>query len=62
MVSCGLDRISSWHNGTDFNLLFNLVSCIGVVWKTYSIPQDWTVGNELLRHTLGVVRLVVSFC
>ncbi|KAG6899626.1 hypothetical protein C0993_008568 [Termitomyces sp. T159_Od127] len=30
-------------------------SCIGVVWKTYSIPHDWTVGNELLRHTLGLV-------
>jgi phosphatidylethanolamine N-methyltransferase len=31
------------------------VSFIGVVWKTYSIPSDWSVGNELLRHTLGVV-------
>jgi phosphatidylethanolamine N-methyltransferase len=33
-----------------------LVSCIGVVWETYSIPNDWIVGNELLRHTLGLVR------
>lgn len=33
-----------------------LVSCVGVVWKSYSLPHDWTVGNELLRHTLGVVR------
>ena len=55
-----LDRISSWRDGTDFAFYFDLVSCIGVVWKTYSIPQDWTVGNELLRHTLGVVRLVIS--
>ncbi|KAG6833408.1 phosphatidylethanolamine N-methyltransferase [Tephrocybe sp. NHM501043] len=31
------------------------VSCIGVAWKTYSIPHDWTVGNELLRHTLGLL-------
>lgn len=37
------------------------VSCIGVVWKTYSIPNDWTVGDELLRHTLGAVRISISF-
>lgn len=34
-----------------------LVSCLGVTWKTYSIPHDWTVGSELLRHTLGIVRI-----
>lgn len=28
---------------------------MSVVWKTYSIPHDWTVGSELLRHTIGVV-------
>lgn len=31
-------------------------SFIGLAWKTYSIPNNWTVGNELLRHTLGAVR------
>jgi phosphatidylethanolamine N-methyltransferase len=36
--------------------LQNSVSCIGVAWKAYSLPHDWTVGNELLRHTLGAVR------
>jgi phosphatidylethanolamine N-methyltransferase len=39
-----------------YNHLQNLVSCIGVAWKAYSLPHDWTVGNELLRHTLGTVR------
>jgi phosphatidylethanolamine N-methyltransferase len=34
-----------------------IVSSIGLVWKTYSIPYDWSVGSELLRHTLGLVRL-----
>jgi len=34
----------------------SLASFIGLVWKTYSIPNDWSVGNELLRHTLGAVR------
>lgn len=41
----------------------SLVSFIGLAWKTYSIPTDWTVGVELLRHTLGAVSptLHVSF-
>lgn len=32
-----------------------------MVWKTYAIPHDWTVGNELLRHTLGAVRYNYHF-
>ena len=32
-------------------------SSICLAWKTYTIPQDWSVGNELLRHTMGVVSL-----
>jgi phosphatidylethanolamine N-methyltransferase len=36
------------------------VSFIGLVWKTYAIPVNWTVGTELLRHTLGAVCAV--FC
>lgn len=32
------------------------VSFFGLAWKMYSIPSDWTVGGQLLRHTLGVVR------
>jgi phosphatidylethanolamine N-methyltransferase len=34
-----------------------VVSCLGVVAKTYLIPNDWTVGNDLLCHTLGAVRI-----
>jgi hypothetical protein len=42
-------------------LLLSIVSCIGVVWETYSIPNDWIVGNELLRHILGLVRFMFTF-
>lgn len=42
--------------GRMINLVLELiVSCIGVAWKAYSLPNNWTVGNELLRHTLGLV-------
>ena len=41
---------NAWLNGRRY-----LASFIGIAWKTYCIPHNWTVGNELLRHTLGVV-------
>jgi phosphatidylethanolamine N-methyltransferase len=37
-----------------FTLPFQ-VSCFGIVWKSYLIPRNWTVGNELLFHILGAV-------
>ncbi|KAG9007113.1 phosphatidylethanolamine N-methyltransferase [Tulasnella sp. 427] len=43
----------------NWKAIYNMSSCmiyvsfIGLAWKTYSIPTDWTVGVELLRHTLG---------
>ncbi|KAG6811507.1 hypothetical protein H0H92_007109 [Tricholoma furcatifolium] len=41
----------------NWKAIYNLTSFIGVVWKTYSIPHGWTVGNELLRHTLGLLLI-----
>ncbi|KAJ3742832.1 phospholipid methyltransferase-domain-containing protein [Lentinula detonsa] len=37
------------------SLCMTYVSFLGLVWRTYSIPSNWTVGVELLRHTLGAV-------
>jgi hypothetical protein len=36
-------------------------SFCGLAWKCYNIPIDWTVGTQLVRHTLGLVR-VCSLC
>jgi hypothetical protein len=35
-----------------------IVSCFGLVWKTYEQPPAWITGNELLRHILGTVSLL----
>jgi len=44
------------HYGLDVvPFLITTVSCLAVVAKTYSIPNDWSVGNDLLCHTLGAV-------
>jgi hypothetical protein len=32
-----------------------LVSFTCLAWKIYSIPNDWTVSGQLLRHVLGGV-------
>ena len=32
-----------------------VVSLGCLAWKVYSLPQQWTAGDEPLRYTLGVV-------
>ncbi|KAJ3491905.1 hypothetical protein NLI96_g367 [Meripilus lineatus] len=47
------EAFSNWKS------IYNMTSFLGVAWKTYSIPNNWTVGNELLRHTLGVLLIAL---
>ncbi|KAF8890763.1 phosphatidylethanolamine N-methyltransferase [Infundibulicybe gibba] len=49
------DAFSNWKAIYNLSLCMTYVSSIGLVWKTYAIPNDWTVGNELLRHTVGIL-------
>ncbi|KAG6910370.1 phosphatidylethanolamine N-methyltransferase [Tephrocybe rancida] len=51
------EAFTNWKSIYNLSMCMTYVSCIGVVWKTYSIPNDWTVGNELLRHTLGLLLI-----
>jgi len=55
LCSLRMGDVRDWMYELTGSFVYYEVSFIGVVWKTYSIPNDWTVGNELLRHTLGVV-------
>ncbi|KAJ6625971.1 phospholipid methyltransferase-domain-containing protein [Mycena sp. CBHHK59/15] len=50
-----VEAFSNWKAIYNLSLCMSYVSFIGVVWQTYSIPDDWTVGHELLRHTLGAL-------
>ena len=48
------------HTYTSFSFKVSIpVSCIGLAGKTYLYPSDWKVGNELLRHTIGVVSFLL---
>ncbi|KAH9931615.1 phosphatidylethanolamine N-methyltransferase [Epithele typhae] len=40
---------------TSMCLMYVSVACLA--WKTYTLPQQWTVGDELLRHTLGALMI-----
>ncbi|KAJ6554459.1 phosphatidylethanolamine N-methyltransferase [Mycena capillaripes] len=50
-----VEAFANWKAIYNLSLCMSYVSFIGVVWKTYSIPSDWTVGHELLRHTMGAL-------
>ncbi|KAF8192821.1 phosphatidylethanolamine N-methyltransferase [Mycena galopus ATCC 62051] len=52
-----VEAFANWKAIYNLSLCMSYVSFIGVVWKTYSIPTDWTVGHELLRHTLGAMLI-----
>ncbi|KAI0262700.1 phospholipid methyltransferase-domain-containing protein [Gloeopeniophorella convolvens] len=51
------EAFANWKAVYNLSMCMSYISCIGLVWKTYELPHDWTVGNELLRHTLGAVLI-----
>ncbi|TFK71226.1 hypothetical protein BDN72DRAFT_476146 [Pluteus cervinus] len=54
-----LDAFTNWKIIYNLSMCMTYVSCVGVAWKTYSIPHDWTVGTELLRHTMGILLVAL---
>ncbi|OCH92552.1 phosphatidylethanolamine N-methyltransferase [Obba rivulosa] len=53
------EAFANWKSIYNLSMCMTYVSFIGLAWKTYSIPHNWTVGNVLLRHTLGVILIVI---
>ncbi|OBZ74367.1 Phosphatidylethanolamine N-methyltransferase [Grifola frondosa] len=51
------DAFLNWKSLYNLSMCMTYTSFIGLAWKTYSVPHEWTVGNELLRHTLGVILI-----
>ncbi|KAJ7042973.1 phosphatidylethanolamine N-methyltransferase [Mycena alexandri] len=50
-----VEAFANWKAIYNLSLCMSYVSFAGVVWQKYSIPSDWTVGHELLRHTIGAL-------
>ncbi|PFH50210.1 hypothetical protein AMATHDRAFT_4210 [Amanita thiersii Skay4041] len=52
-----IEAFTNWKVIYNLTLCMTYVSCLGLVGKTYLYPNDWKVGNELLRHTVGVILI-----
>ncbi|KIY48597.1 phosphatidylethanolamine N-methyltransferase [Fistulina hepatica ATCC 64428] len=53
------EAFANWKALYNVSMVMTYVSFIGLVWKTYSIPVNWTVGHELLRHTCGALLIAL---
>ncbi|KAF5353374.1 hypothetical protein D9756_008040 [Leucocoprinus leucothites] len=52
-----VEAFANWKVIYNMSMCMTYVSCLGVVMKTYLIPNDWSVGNDLLCHTLGALLI-----
>ncbi|KAH7924203.1 hypothetical protein BV22DRAFT_1196127 [Leucogyrophana mollusca] len=51
------EAFTNWKSLYNLSLCMTYTSLIGLAWKTYSLPDHWTVGDELLCHTLGALLI-----
>ncbi|KAI9307991.1 phospholipid methyltransferase-domain-containing protein [Cunninghamella echinulata] len=47
------EAFQNWKSIYNLSLCMTYISFIVAAWKMYSLPEDWTYGTTLLRHTLG---------
>ncbi|KAJ9094313.1 hypothetical protein QFC19_007998 [Naganishia cerealis] len=53
------DAFDNWKVIYNTSLVMTYISFGCLAWKIYSIPSDWTVGGQLLRHTLGFLLIAL---
>ncbi|KAI0339118.1 phosphatidylethanolamine N-methyltransferase [Trametopsis cervina] len=53
------EAFSNWKSIFNMSMCMTYASFIGLAWKTYSIPNNWSVGNVLLRHTMGALLIAL---
>ncbi|KAI9244726.1 phospholipid methyltransferase-domain-containing protein [Sporodiniella umbellata] len=49
------EAFRNWKSLFNLTLTMTYVSFFVACWKTYNLPEDWSYGATLLRHTLGLV-------
>ncbi|TIA75575.1 hypothetical protein E3P92_00774 [Wallemia ichthyophaga] len=50
----------SWKRVYNLSLIMVYVSFVGLALKTYTLPQQWTVGTELLKHVVGILLIILQ--
>lgn len=53
------EAFQNWQVGYNISLVMTYVSFIGLAWKTYHLPSDWTVSGTVLRHVLGAALITL---
>lgn len=53
------DAWENWKSLYNASLIMTYGSFLVLAWKCYSIPHDWTVASELVRHTLGLLLIAL---
>ncbi|KDQ08942.1 hypothetical protein BOTBODRAFT_37465 [Botryobasidium botryosum FD-172 SS1] len=51
------EAFANWKAFYNLSCCMTYVSFVGLVWKTYSFPAEWLVGDQLLRHVLGALLI-----
>ncbi|KAG2173606.1 hypothetical protein INT43_005024 [Umbelopsis isabellina] len=51
------DAYNNWKSVYNLSLCMTYVTFFVACWKMYTLPEDWTYGTTLLRHTLGFAFL-----
>ena len=51
---------ANWKTIYNMSLCMTYVSFFTACWTMYTLPSDWTYGITLLRHTLGVMFILLQ--
>lgn len=54
-----VDAFQSWKSVYNLSLCMTYVSFCAAAWRLYCMPSNWTYGFEILRHTMGILLLVL---
>ncbi|EPQ55966.1 hypothetical protein GLOTRDRAFT_76181 [Gloeophyllum trabeum ATCC 11539] len=57
-----VEAFANWKAIYNLSLCMTYGACASfgcLAWKTYAIPDEWSVGTELLRHTMGVLLIAL---
>ncbi|KAK4048562.1 phosphatidylethanolamine N-methyltransferase [Microbotryomycetes sp. JL201] len=53
------DAFGNWKATYNLSLCMTYASYGALAWKCYTIPVDWTVGTQLVRHALGFMLVAL---
>ncbi|GAA5917984.1 hypothetical protein JCM6882_004881 [Rhodosporidiobolus microsporus] len=53
------DAFNNWKAIYNLSLCMTYASFGALAWQCYTVPHNWTIGGELVRHTLGLLLVAL---